>query len=262
LVFDTLWHYDVRMEVIPMSIAELPELAQFAGEPSAPAGARKGVNIHEKIFIPAWVVDLQSFRRWAHSDEFPETGSVSYLDGEIWVDASMEEIVTHSKVKTAFALAILKLIEQIPLGEFIGDGVLLTHREASLSTEPDGLFYLWSTLESKKLAMIPGRFRGYMELAGTPDLVLEVISDSSVRKDTVTLRDSYWRAGIAEYWLTDARGETLSFEILKRGDNSYNSSATEGGWQISTVLGHQFRLIQQINRLGFPSFVVESRPNS
>ena len=35
---------------------------------------------------------------------------------------------------------------------------------------------------------------GYLELEGVPDMVLEVVSRSSVRKDTVLMRQAYWRA--------------------------------------------------------------------
>src|SRR5256885_8764701 len=48
---------------------------------------------------------------------------------------------------------------------------------------------------------------GYLELEGTPDMVLEVVSESSVQKDTKRLRQLYWQAGIREYWLVDARRE-------------------------------------------------------
>ena len=138
--------------------------------------------------------------------------------------------------------------------------MLLSNAQVGLSAEPDGLAYLWSTIESKKLTMIAGRSHGYMELSGTPDITLEVVSDSSVRKDTVTLRDLYWKAGIAEYWLTDARGESPSFDILRHTETGYEASTGGEGWQSSAILGHQLRLIRQTNRLGFPSFLVESRP--
>jgi len=52
-----------------------------------------------------------------------------------------------------------------------------------------------------------------LELEGTPDMVLEVVSASSVVKDTETLLQLYWQAGIPEYWLVDARGEALEFTV-------------------------------------------------
>ncbi len=243
-----------------MRISTLPETVLAPLPPSGSTSVVTGITINDQVTIPAWVVDHASYRRWAHSDEFPEAGKYAYLNGEIWVDLSMEEILAHNKVKSAFAFAIMKVLAQLDLGEYMSDGVLLTHPQVNLSVEPDSLVYLWSTLESKKLTMIPGKVRGYMEFSGSPDMTLEIVSDSSVRKDTVNLRKLYWQAGIAEYWLVDARGETAAFEILRHDPSGYVNSPTDDNWQKSSVLKHDFRLIRQINRLGFASFVVESRP--
>ena len=38
---------------------------------------------------------------------------------------------------------------------------------------------------------------------------------TSVPKDTVLLRELYWKAGVTEYWLVDVRDGNLSFEILQ-----------------------------------------------
>jgi hypothetical protein len=42
------------------------------------------------VRVPAWVHDLASFRRWAWSDEFPDTGRICFLDGEVWIELSRE----------------------------------------------------------------------------------------------------------------------------------------------------------------------------
>src|SRR5690242_17892908 len=43
----------------------------------------------EIITIPPWVVNLDSFRNWARSDDFPDTGRICYLGEEgVWVDIS------------------------------------------------------------------------------------------------------------------------------------------------------------------------------
>ena len=56
------------------------------------------IVIAEKVRIHAWVVDLESFRRWARSDEFPRRGWFSYLHGELWVDLSMEQVLDRKSV--------------------------------------------------------------------------------------------------------------------------------------------------------------------
>src|SRR5215217_7220928 len=64
----------------------------------------------ELVTIPAWVVDYASFRRWMHSDEFPEKGpKMCVLNGKFWVDLDVEEFSSHNAVKTEVG-AVLHLL--------------------------------------------------------------------------------------------------------------------------------------------------------
>jgi hypothetical protein len=38
----------------------------------------------------------------------------------------------------------------------------------------------------------------------TPDLVIEVVSESSRDRDYTEKRDEYWSLGVMEYWIVDA----------------------------------------------------------
>ena len=211
------------------------------------------------ISIPPGVRDLDSFRQWAHSDHFPESGWISWLDGELWVDASTEELFTHNQVKAAFDLRLLTLVESVPTGRFIVDRMRLTHPTADLSVEPDGLFFRWETVKEGRLRFVEGAKGGYMELEGTPDMVLEILSRSSVAKDTRILRELYWKAEVPEYWLVDARGEELQFDILRRTSKSYRRTENKGGWLHSTVFDRSFRLLRTSDPLGHPQYVLEIR---
>jgi Uma2 family endonuclease len=54
---------------------------------------------------------------------------------------------------------------------------------------------------------------------------------------------SCWRAGIAEYWLIDARRERLVFRIHVRGADGYEPAPVDGeGCQLSAVFAVSFRL--------------------
>jgi Uma2 family endonuclease len=88
--------------------------------------------------------------------------------------------------------------------------------------------------------------------------VFEVISSSSVRKDTIELRDLYWQAGIPEYWLIDARHEPVKFDILRHGANRYLPTKKIGGWLKSSVFGRSFRLTKENDQLGNPQFTLAS----
>jgi Uma2 family endonuclease len=212
-----------------------------------------------EIAIPGWVIDLPSYRRWAHSDEYPQRGWVSFLDGEIWVELSMEELITHNRVKTAYTYCIVDALRRDPRGDFVSDRMLLTNPTANLSTEPDGLFYLWDTIRAGKLRFVPGKTSGYMELEGTPDMTLEIVSKTSQRKDKNLLRELYWKAGVTEYWLVDALHDPAQFDVLLHTPTGYVPTPSDDGWLTSKVLGRDFRLVRGIDPLGHPQFVVEVR---
>lgn len=210
------------------------------------------------VQIPPWVIDHKSFRRWAWSDRFPEHGRISYLDCTLWVDLGMEEFFMHNQVKARISLTVMNLLEVDDLGQFVPDGMLLTNQAVGLSTEPDGLFFFWDTLERKRIRFIDRpKKKGSIELEGTPDMVLEVVSDSSEEKDNIILRDLYRRAGISEYWLVDARTSEPSFQILHHTVRGYVARRPKDGWLKSEVFGKSFRLTQRENRAGQTKFTLK-----
>ena len=100
---------------------------------------------------------------------------------------------------------------------------------------------------------------GVVELEGTPDMVLEVVSDSSEERDTVTLPHVYHLAGIPEFWRVDARAE-LCFEILRREASGYVPTRQPDGWWRSEVFGRDFLLTAGVDPIGEPRFTLQHRP--
>src|SRR5437773_10254697 len=92
------------------------------------------------VHIPDWVEDLSSFRRWSLWDEFPEEGRICYLNGEVWVDMSKEQIFTHNQVKNEYSFVLTGLVKKARSGFFFPDGVRLVNIAADVSAQPDGLF--------------------------------------------------------------------------------------------------------------------------
>ena len=68
-----------------------------------------------------------------------------------------------------------------------------------------------------------------IELEGTPDWIMEIISPSSVTKDRKNLRYRYHLAGIPEYWLIDACEEELQFDILLHAPEEYVPAEKKNG---------------------------------
>jgi Uma2 family endonuclease len=210
-----------------------------------------------EIDIPPDVIDLDSFRRWAHSDQFPEHGRIWWLAGKVWADMGQEQLFTHNLVKTQIAAVLTRLVDESNLGILFGDGILLSNFEADISGTPVALFLSTATLATDRVRLIEGAESGYVEIQGSPDMVLEVVSRSSTRKDQVILRKAYWEAGVREYWLAHARGTVPKLEILRHGSRGYTAVRPQDGWIRSTVFDNSFRLTQSSGVGGHPKYRLE-----
>ena len=213
----------------------------------------------EILTLPASGCDLETFRRWAQSDESPEHAPVFFLAGEVWIDRSKEQFFSHNRIKTEFTRVLGNIAKKKRLGSYCSDGLLLSNEAADLSGNPDGIFVANSSFRSGKVQLIEGAESGFVEMEGSPDMVLEVVSDSSERKDSETLHELYWQAGIREYWLVDARGDRLEFDIFRRTSRGYSATPKIGGWMKSAVFGHAFRLARRTDELGHPEFTLKVR---
>jgi Uma2 family endonuclease len=78
-----------------------------------------------------------------------------------------------------------------------------------------------------------GDYRGYP--AGA-DLVVEVVSEGEMnrRRDLVTKRDEYCRAGIAEYWIVDPHAATIT--VLGDAGSVYEQERVFGRTEIAVSL--------------------------
>jgi hypothetical protein len=229
---------------VPVALAALP--VRIQGE-------------RGEVSIPAGIGDLAAFRRWLCSDDFPERLCVCYLDGLLWVDLTMEQLYTHNRVKLAVTLVLGGLAESTNVGLFMPEGMHLSNLGANLSTVPDGIFASYGAFQAGRVTEVPNaRQVGVVDLVGTPDMVLEVVSDSSVQKDMVILPGLYQAAQIPEFWRIDARGD-LRFEILRLTQTGYAPTQLADGWWRSDVFGRDFRLTQGIDPRGQPRFTLEMR---
>lgn len=243
------------MSAVPVSSSQAP-VSSSLGSVCAVA------LLEHDVLVPPSAHTLAGFRAWAKSAEYPERGRISFLDQEIIIDMSPEELETHNQVKLEVERTLANFNKKKKLGKLYADRTLITNVDANLSTEPECSFVSWKSLESEQARLVPREDEEgqYVEIEGTPDWVLEIVSDSSVRKDTKTLRDRYHKAGIPEYWLIDARGEEIDFQILVREKSSYTSKPGRGGWQRSPVFKRQFLLVRRRGRLGLYEYTLQSKP--
>ena len=204
----------------------------------------------ESFYMPAYM-SLDEFRQWTYSDDFPEHGRITFLGKEMFIDMSAERVNSHVSVKVEICTVLGNLVRKKKSGKFFFDGTRFVHVAAEVSNEPDALFATWETFKNGTFRRIPtADGEDTIELEGTPDWVMEIISPSSVTKDRTKLRHCYHFAGVPEYWLIDARGEDLEFDILVHGKDDYEPTKSVKGWQVSPTFSKQFRLRRIVDPTG------------
>ena len=218
----------------------------------------------EGIRIPCSLRDLESFRLWARSTAFPEKGRIDWIGGEVEVDMSPENLYTHGTPKAAIARALGVLVEDANLGVVFVDATRVTAVAADLSSEPDVVVVFFESIDAGRVRHGPaasGAPGQYVEIEGAPDVVVECVSDSSETKDCELLRDRYFRAGIPEYWLADARGEAPKLTLLRAVAGGYEETPTDAdGFIVSRRLGLAVRLLRLPPQSGVVRYRLESRP--
>lgn len=215
------------------------------------------------LHVPASAHTFAGFRAWIQSDEFPEKLRATFLDQEIYLDMSQEELGAHVLVKDEVSGVVRALNKRLRLGFYFGDGAQISHPEAGVSNQPDATLLTRASIRAGRVRLIPKKDKKdrFIEIEGTPDWVMEVVSDSSVKKDTALLRAAYHRAGIPEYWLIDARGEAIQFQIYHWRPSGYVKAPGKDGWQRSRVFGREFRLIRTPEEFDLWEYTLEMRPD-
>jgi Uma2 family endonuclease len=219
------------------------------------------IMVDGEVEIPARVSELDSFSHWTSSPDYPERGQLSYLGGLLWVDLSMEELYGHNLLKGEITSVLSSLAKKDRKGRFLPDGMWMKNEDADLSTEPDGKFVTYEAFRTGRVKRIKSPTGILFQLDGAPEMTLEIVSATSVLKDTKHLRKLYWKAGVLEYWLVDVRGGKMQFHIFKHGPKGYTTTAREaGGWVGSEIFDRSFRLTRAKDPLGDPEFTLEVRP--
>lgn len=236
------------------------------GKTSRPAAVRYYDPWAGTDFVIPPIDTLDGFVRWACSDAFPSRGKISYVDGVVECDMSPPKIFSHGRFVEVLARAIGNIVDHNDLGVLQTHQTLVVLPGCDFAVEPDVVFVSHESLDSGRVSLRDHRNEPAEEgedalvLAGPPDIVVEVVSKSSVTKDKSRLRDAYEAAGVAEYWLVDARGARIEFELLVHdGDGFTQAAADADGWRRSSVLNRSFRLSREAGRSGRPRIVCDSR---
>ena len=164
-------------------------------------------------------------RVWTYEDYLTLDDGVYFeiINGKARMSPAPE--LFHQRWAGKLYQAIVRHIEARKLGEvfFAPVDVILDEKNV---VQPDLVFV--STANSNLLER-----RGIM---GAPDLVVEIISPSSLRHDRYEKRELYARFGVKEFWLADVANRSIEVLVLRNDSYTLHSCATGEGKVRSEVL--------------------------
>ena len=139
---------------------------------------------------------------------FPDDGKRhEIIDGDHYVTPAPK--TKHQKVSFNLTVALGSFVKQRSLGL-----VLAAPSDVILSDEnvvqPDLLF-----VSTARASIVTED-----NIRGAPDLVIEIISETTRKKNEVTKRKLYERFGVQEYWVVDPELETV--KIFRRAQQGYS----------------------------------------
>ena len=155
----------------------------------------------------------------AELDRLPDDGNrYELIDGELFVTASPFKV--HQRAVQRLFRKLDHHVDGHDLGDvyFAPFDVYLTIPGATHETrvQPDILFV------SKAREHIVMDW-----VRGAPDLVVEVLSESTARADLFHKRDAYRAAGVPEYWIVDPQQKTVTVHRFTAPDQPLVLSGDE-----------------------------------
>lgn len=163
---------------------------------------------------------------WDDYVRFPEDGRRHELiDGEHFVTPAPTR--THQTIVMNLGGHLWQHLRQHPTGSVfnVSLDVILSEHDV---VQPDLLYFS----REREAAFEPSRW-----VKGAPNLVIEVASPSTRRRDETLKRHLYERYGVDEYWLVDPEAETIL--VLRLDGGAYREAerlSAESGDLLTTPL--------------------------
>jgi Uma2 family endonuclease len=167
----------------------------------------------------------EAVRRWTY-DEFAAQSPESNLPTELWdgeIIMSAAPRPKHQAIVFNLAEIVKGHVKPRRLGQvFVSplDVVLGTRR----AVQPDIVF-----VSAARTSIITETC-----LRGVPDLLVEVISDGTWRRDRVDKKALYEQSGVSEYWIIDPDSRLI--EVFALAEGTYRLHARGSGAE--TVTSH------------------------
>lgn len=147
--------------------------------------------------------------QWRYDDylQLPDDGNrYEIIEGVLYVANAPSYDHQYTVGEIAFHLRLF--VKQRRNGVVIEAPFEVHLSDTTRPVQPDVLF-----IRTENQPTLGAKF-----FAGAPDLIVEVISPSSIRTDRHIKFDTYERYGVAEYWLVDPKARAVEVHTLARGE--------------------------------------------
>src|SRR5579884_136627 len=151
----------------------------------------------------------------ADYEALPEDADYEIVDGVLYV--APRPFVPHQSALGRLYRLVADHAESRGLGEFILDVDLVVDAQNTY-VSPDLMFF---TPEQYARIDLADKIRV------VPELIVEILSESTRRRDMVAKRDAFARLGVPHYWLLDGRGPAVLELTLDPASRRYRERRVE-----------------------------------
>ncbi|MFH1321135.1 MAG: Uma2 family endonuclease [Bacteroidota bacterium] len=136
----------------------------------------------------------------------PADSKCELIDGDIIMEPA--PFTNHQVISGRIEYVMRKFVNDNHLGEVL-DAPCDVFFDEKVTVQPDIMF-----ISKKRTGIIEEK-----NIKGAPDLVVEIISQGSVYRDTVTKKVIYERFGVKEYWIVYPEEELIEIFLLNEKEN-------------------------------------------
>lgn len=163
--------------------------------------------------------------------QFPDDGKRhEIIEGDHYMTPAPR--TKHQRISGNLATAMISYAKQHKLGMVFTAPCDVIFSDENI-VQPDLLF-----VSAARAAIVTED-----NIQGAPDIIVEILSESTRRKDEVTKRKLYERFGVPEYWIVDPELEIV--KIFKLAQQKYGRAlelSNEANEALSTEILPSFRL--------------------
>jgi Uma2 family endonuclease len=158
--------------------------------------------------------------------EFPDNDFFIYelINGEIMRKQAPKPL--HQQISRRVTAAFEEFLKEKPIGDFFYAPIDVFFDKYN-NSQPDILFI------KNDRSFIIDLENGIM---GAPDLIVEIISPSSIKMDRFDKKELHKKFAVKEYWIIDPKNQTVEIHVFKDNDYALHQFLEIEGLVDSTIM--------------------------